>query len=274
MDDPGLSFDFSPTCAPDGSRLRLIPPFDPPRGIKVGDSVLFREFPCQTSRPDRSFAGRSGNFPDFSRASGNPHSISTYAGVRGWIILPNYLSAYNRSIWQDEFAGDSVRYQWPGKDRTRRLILEEPREEWYDDITTPSRETLNTLVNRSFREARARHARLGSPSWAAYRPVQIKHLAGIDALGRLDVATGGCHDCVNALRAGHGPSWRMVVALGRQGPKAWGIYPGGQSGNPGSPRYDEFVGDWAQGKLYPLLYLSSPGDRPEEAPVRLFLEGK
>ena len=180
----------------------------------------------------------------------------------------------HRSIWQDEFAGDSVRYQWPGKDRTRRLILEEPREEWYDDITTPSRETLNTLVNRSFREARARHARLGSPSWAAYRPVQIKHLAGIDALGRLDVATGGCHDCVNALRAGHGPSWRMVVALGRQGPKAWGIYPGGQSGNPGSPRYDEFVGDWAQGKLYPLLYLSSPGDRPEEAPVRLFLEGK
>jgi penicillin G amidase len=31
-----------------------------------------------------------------------------------------------------------------------------------------------------------------------------------------------------------------------------GIYPGGQSGNPGSPRYNNFTADWAEGRLYPL----------------------
>lgn len=179
-----------------------------------------------------------------------------------------------RAIWQDEFAGDSVRYQWPSKDRTRRLILEEPGEEWFDDISTPARENLNSLVNRTFRDACARLRRqLADPTWAAYRPVRIQHLARLDALGHHRLAAGGCHDCVNALRATHGPSLRLVVALGRQGPRAWGVYPGGQSGNPGSPRYDDMVKDWSEGRLHELVFLNDLRERPELTPVRLQLEG-
>jgi penicillin G amidase len=43
---------------------------------------------------------------------------------------------------------------------------------------------------------------------------------------------------------------------------ARGIYPGGQSGNPGSRRYDDFVSDWAAGKAYDLQFLSHPDSLP------------
>ena len=48
---------------------------------------------------------------------------------------------------------------------------------------------------------------------------------------------------------------RFVVELSKQGtPKAYGIYSGGQSGNPGSSHYDDLIDTWAKGELKPLLY--------------------
>lgn len=216
----------------------------------------------------------------------SPADSAAHAALMAWdfrhrsdsaspALFDRWWRSLYRQIWQDEFSGDTLHYQWPGKDRTRRLILEEPGEDWFDDITTPSRETLNLLVNRTFRDAAARHRAMpGRPTWAAYRPVDIRHLARIPALGRLAIPADGCADCVNSLKTSHGPSLRMVVALGRPAPKAWGIYPGGQSGNPGSPRYDDFVEVWARGEFHELLFLSDLGDRPDRTPVRLLLEGK
>jgi penicillin amidase len=34
--------------------------------------------------------------------------------------------------------------------------------------------------------------------------------------------------------------------------EAYGIYPGGQNGNPGSPFYDNMAMDWAKGQYYRL----------------------
>jgi len=52
---------------------------------------------------------------------------------------------------------------------------------------------------------------------------------------------------VNATGARHGASWRMVVEMGDD-IQAFGIYPGGQSGNPGSRFYGNMVQKWAKGK--------------------------
>jgi penicillin amidase len=43
----------------------------------------------------------------------------------------------------------------------------------------------------------------------------------------------------------------MIVHLTNE-TEAYGVYPGGQSGNPGSKFYDNFVNDWANGKYYTL----------------------
>jgi penicillin amidase len=48
----------------------------------------------------------------------------------------------------------------------------------------------------------------------------------------------------------------MVVHLTDE-TEAYGVYPGGQSGNPGSKYYDNFVDDWAAGK-YNTLWVMRP----------------
>jgi len=53
----------------------------------------------------------------------------------------------------------------------------------------------------------------------------------------------------------------MVVQLGPE-IKAWGVYPGGQSGNPGSPFYDNMIDDWNNGELYPLWFMK---EQPAES---------
>ena len=82
---------------------------------------------------------------------------------------------------------------------------------------------------------------------------------------------GGGRNAINATRGGVGPSWRMVVELGPE-VKSWGIYPGGQSGNPGSPHYDDFVDTWARGELDELLFMQSPEDAPGSIHRTLTLE--
>lgn len=65
----------------------------------------------------------------------------------------------------------------------------------------------------------------------------------------------------------------MVVQTGHV-PEALGIYPGGQSGNPGSPRYDAFVDDWAAGRAYRLLYLRWPLEIPDSTAYLLALKAR
>jgi penicillin amidase len=49
----------------------------------------------------------------------------------------------------------------------------------------------------------------------------------------------------------------MIVELGPE-IKAWGVYPGGASGNPGSPNYDHMIESWRTGKLYELHFFKEP----------------
>ena len=37
--------------------------------------------------------------------------------------------------------------------------------------------------------------------------------------------------------------------------EAYAVYPGGESGNPGSRYYDSFVDSWAAGTYYPVLFI-------------------
>ncbi|MEL7343088.1 MAG: penicillin acylase family protein, partial [Bacteroidota bacterium] len=69
----------------------------------------------------------------------------------------------------------------------------------------------------------------------------------------------------------HGPSWRMVVELGPQ-PKAYGIYPGGQSGNPGDPAYDQFIDDWVEGNYYSLWLMRDANDIRDSIQSKVLLK--
>jgi penicillin amidase len=51
----------------------------------------------------------------------------------------------------------------------------------------------------------------------------------------------------------------MVVSLEKTKLKAWGVYPGGQSGNPGSYYYNNMTQYWATGNYIPFQFESDAG---------------
>jgi penicillin amidase len=119
---------------------------------------------------------------------------------------------------------------------------------------------LSLLVNRSFHQAieevdqwKGEHASEGV-TWANFKSTTVTHLTQLPAFSVFHVQNGGNASIVNATSEKKGPSWRMVVSPGVPG-QAFGVYPGGQSGNPGSPFYSNFIDTWAKGTYYPLLLL-------------------
>ncbi|MBC7892521.1 MAG: penicillin acylase family protein [Sphingobacteriaceae bacterium] len=183
-------------------------------------------------------------------------------------LFIEWTAALYDAIWRDELGSPTGEPTiFPTSDRTMRMVLNEPSAKWFDDISTPDRrETLADLTLRSFKATtdtlRRQLGPLG-PKWAlgTQRGTDVRHLARLAPLSRLGLVTGGGVGIVNATNKAHGPSWRMVVALGKDGPTAYGTYPGGQSGSPGSRFYDNQLETWRQGQLYPLVYLKTADEK-------------
>lgn len=165
-----------------------------------------------------------------------------------------------RRIWDDDFGpkttGKEMRY--PARDRTNNLILQEENSPWIDDHRTTTPETLAELTQQSLAfalDSLTRKFGTISPKWrwADQKGTDILHMLKIPGFGHLDVNCGGGAGIVNATSERNGPSWRMVVALGPR-VRAYGVYPGGQSGNPGSPFYDSMLETWRTGQLHELVF--------------------
>jgi penicillin amidase len=172
-----------------------------------------------------------------------------------------------KRIWDDDFGSKvvGVEMRYPLRDRTNTLILQEENSPWVDDHRTPQRETLAGLASQSLRFATDSLTRKFGPfspkwRWASQKGTDILHLLQLKGFGHLDVDCGGGAGIVNATSERNGPSWRMVVALGPQ-LKAYGVYPGGQSGNPGSAYYDELLETWRTGQLHELVFLRSADEQ-------------
>jgi penicillin amidase len=104
----------------------------------------------------------------------------------------------------------------------------------------------------------------GGWRWGDVGATRIMHLLGIPAFSERGVAVQGGPGTLNpSSTGGHGPSWRMVVELGDT-VRAWGTYPGGQSGNPISRRYRDRFPLWREGALDTLF---APRDTSSLEPV-------
>ncbi len=92
--------------------------------------------------------------------------------------------------------------------------------------------------------------------WKKANPTLVQHLARLAPFSLDSVQVDGHPDCINAIGKQHGPSWRMVVTFDDEQAIGYGIYPGGQSGNPFSPYYSNWVTRWANGQYLPLRLYS------------------
>ncbi|HRO43432.1 MAG TPA: penicillin acylase family protein [Flavipsychrobacter sp.] len=161
----------------------------------------------------------------------------------------------NETIWWDEFSA----LIFPKEERTMQLMLSDSTSNFYDDKTTSKKETFKDAIELSLQQTddslNKLEKSLGSLEWYKVKGTQLTHLAKLDAFSYKNLKIGGWGNTINAVKKTHGPSWRMIVEMGRDSITAYGVYPGGQSGNPGSKHYGTFVDHWVEGKYYQLAFL-------------------
>jgi penicillin amidase len=168
---------------------------------------------------------------------------------------------------------DSIPMLLPDKWRLTDLADNSPQDPVFDLVSTPEKETAASIATLSFRQTvDSLSKKLSQPdfNWASQKRTSIMHLTSIPAFSRINLPVGGYKEALNAISETHGPSWRMVVEIGKEEVEAWGVYPGGSSGNPGSPFYDPGVEKWMSGAYYELFFMKDPGDQRQ--PVRYTLE--
>jgi penicillin amidase len=164
-----------------------------------------------------------------------------------------------QAVWGDELSGSTIPLLKPDAYVLLDQMLKDTNWSIADDIRTKDKvEDLKTQVTLGVEKATEKLLALEKENkleWALFKATRVLHLTKTPALSRMNLPIGGGVNIINATTENHGPSWRMVVHLTDE-IEAYGLYPGGQSGNPGSPYYDTFVNYWAEGKYYRLLFLS------------------
>ena len=164
-----------------------------------------------------------------------------------------------RSTW-DEFGARSA--MGPAGRPSEAVLVEllvDSTSQWWDVVGTPSRERRDDVLRRALVDGFARAiARHGDPSsggweWSRIQRVNVRHQLGLPAFAAPPVPALGGPSTLSPSsgRGTFGASWRMVVELGPE-VRAWGTYPGGQSGNPVSGRYIDRLDVWARGDLEEL----------------------
>ena len=137
-------------------------------------------------------------------------------------------------------------------------LLQDSTNAWWDVRGTALVERRDAVVRGSLSRAFARAVREhGDPAgggwrWAGIQQARIPHLLGLPAFAAPAVPVLGGPSTLNPTGGQFGASWRMVVELGDD-VRGWAVYPGGQSGNPLSPRYLDRLDTWTKGELDTLI---------------------
>ena len=164
----------------------------------------------------------------------------------------------------DEFFINKRLYPIPDEYALISFLKTDPHDPIFDRLGTSKKETALDIIRLAASNLEQRMTTWAEGNenplaWGDYREVRLQHATrGIPAFDVV-VKASGHRTALNALTSDHGPAWRMVVSL-EDDTRAWAIYPGGQSGNPGSRHYDDFVSKWVQGELAELVVVTDDGN--------------
>ena len=183
------------------------------------------------------------------------------------VLFEECIRQLSLRLW-DELRTDSVNVSIPN-DMITATLLRDTTSAWWDDRRTPAVEHRDELLRLSMSAALDTVlAARGEPTderwrWDHVRFANIDHLLRLSPFGRRRIPVqGGTATLWPSSGDGrHGPSWRMVVELAKPR-RAWGTYPGGQSGNPLSAHYDDRIATWRDGRLDSLRVPSTPAELP------------
>jgi penicillin amidase len=177
--------------------------------------------------------------------------------------------------WDELTAENGRRVATPGSGMLFNLVQDSTSPWWDDHRTTDVVEDRDAIVAASLVAAYDSLVRRygsradGDWRWGTVGATRIMHLLGLPAFSERNLAVQGGPSTLNPASAGgHGPSWRMVVELG-DSIRAWGTYPGGQSGNPFSARYRDRLPLWLEGALDTLFAPRDQASLVSSAQLRL-----
>lgn len=154
--------------------------------------------------------------------------------------------------------GTTVRVATPSDAQLLRLIRDSTNA-WWDDRNTPdAREDRDLMLSKALAAAYdSLVLSYGDPArtpwvWGSVMPARPRHLLQLDGFSApptpIDGGRGTLNPSVGSIHGNFGSSWRMVVEFSDT-PVVRATYPGGQSGNPASPRYLDRLDEWSRGTL-------------------------
>ncbi|AMW05812.1 penicillin acylase family protein [Gemmatimonas phototrophica] len=173
-------------------------------------------------------------------------------------------------LW-DEFipTGKDAALVRPSESRLLQLVADSGSAWWDDRRTTGVREDRDMLLARALVAAYdTLVVDFGDPAktpwtWGTVSPAKPRHLLRLDGFSApnmpIDGGRGTLNPSVGSRFANFGASWRMVAEMDAQ-PRIMGVYPGGQSGNPASPRYLDRLAMWGNGQLDSVRTPRTPAD--------------
>lgn len=190
------------------------------------------------------------------------------AGAKAPMVFVEWWLETRKMAFDEVYSPkDSVPLLIPEEWRVVELLEQHPEHEVFDMQGTPETETAREIVTKAFHAvAEQWESKFNQEdyAWATHKSTDINHLAQIPAFSRKGLPVGGYLAAPNAISKNNGPSWRVIVELGPQ-IRAWGIYPGGQSGHPGSRFYDNRIDPWMRGEYDELYVMTGPDDRRKPA---------
>jgi len=204
----------------------------------------------------------------------NEHALSTEGKkylnmVRGWdlyttpnsaatTVFQTWFDSLEVCIWGDEWKKNSLEMPYPAEQTMLEWMNKDSAFKYVDNINTPEKETLNDIVTLALQKAipeLMEQQAGGTLEWTKHKDPTIYHLLKNSVMPfARKIPVGGWSNVINAVTITHGPSWRMIVQLSEP-IEAYGVYPGGQDGNPASKFYDNFVDTWAAGQYYRLWFM-------------------
>ncbi len=173
---------------------------------------------------------------------------------QGPVIFTVWTDELEQLVWGDELSRQRPPYEMPQSATLLDALLKDTSFSFIDNVNTPVKENLTDIVTAAFKKSAAVFVKAeesAKNTWAIFKDAGLRHLLRIEPFSRYHLNIGGGENIINATKQFHGPSWRMIVEL-TDSVNAYGVYPGGQSGNPGSKYYDGFVDSWTNGRYYKL----------------------
>ncbi|MEM8487901.1 MAG: penicillin acylase family protein [Bacteroidota bacterium] len=188
------------------------------------------------------------------------------------LVLELYLENLRTLVW-DEPAFDSLRN--PMDARLYFLLANEIEGPWLDRQGTETVEGGADVMRSAIEQTVAQlQETYGWDSenwrWGDLHKVVFRHFTRSDALQGLwrgPYAFPGFAETLSPARnltTTHSASWRMVVDFSTSPPTGYGVYPGGQSGNPFSPFYDHHLDTYLKFEHFELFRPASPSEMPTD----------